>query len=257
MTAGCLPGSCVTRQAGGNVNDHQVHGELAAAFAALPPRVLRAGAGLDDGPSRAIHSLRRGWACRLYDWPDARRAIVEVYLPGDLIGLAAAFSGGPAELVIAATPVTVETVEAAPVLARPRWALCLAARLGEQRRRGDRLAAAIARLDARRRVALMLLDFCERLGDGTTAVLSYHLPLTQAQIGDHLGLTLVHVNRVLRALRDERIVDLNRHVVVIRDLERLRALVDGQVAHRKPVPRGQDLGHAAAMADLPIGLVAD
>ena len=239
------------------MNDLQVHRDLAAAFAASPPRVLKAGAGLDDGPSRAIHRLRRGWACRLYDWPDARRAIVAVYLPGDMIGLAAAFSGGPAELAVAATPVTVETVEAVSVLSQPQAAGCLARLLGEQLRRIDRLAAAIARLDARRRVALLLLDFCARLGDGTTAVLSYHLPLTQAQIGDHLGLTLVHVNRVLRSLRDERIVDLNRHVVVIRDLKRLRALVEGQVAHRKAVSCGEDLGHAAAMADMPVGLVAD
>jgi DNA-binding transcriptional regulator LsrR (DeoR family) len=34
--------------------------------------------------------------------------------------------------------------------------------------------------------------------------------LTQEQVGDHLGLTLVHVNRTLRRLREERIVLVDR-----------------------------------------------
>ena len=50
--------------------------------------------------------------------------------------------------------------------------------------------------------------------------------LTQEQVGGHLGLTLVHVNRTLRRLREERIVLVDRQVVVIMDLDRL-----GEFAH--------------------------
>jgi hypothetical protein len=35
---------------------------------------------------------------------------------------------------------------------------------------------------------------------------------------------VVHVNRVLRSLRDERIVNLERHCVTILDLDRLTSL---------------------------------
>ena len=56
---------------------------------------------------------------------------------------------------------------------------------------------------------------------------TYNLPLTQEQIADHLGLTLVHVNRTLRRLREERIVLVDRQVVIIMDLERLRAFAQG------------------------------
>jgi hypothetical protein len=71
----------------------------------------------------------------------------------------------------------------------------------------------------------MVLDFYRRLRrrkliTGST----YNLPLTQLQIGSYLGLTVVHVNRVLRSLRDERIVQLEKQCVSILDLERLMSL---------------------------------
>jgi CRP-like cAMP-binding protein len=54
--------------------------------------------------------------------------------------------------------------------------------------------------------------------------LIYNLPLTQVQIGNYLGLTVVHINRVLGSLRGERIVDLEKHCVTILDLQRLALL---------------------------------
>ena len=51
--------------------------------------------------------------------------------------------------------------------------------------------------------------------------------MTQEQIADHLGMTMVHVNRILRRLRDERLVMVDRQVVIIMDLDRLRELAHG------------------------------
>jgi DNA-binding transcriptional regulator LsrR (DeoR family) len=53
---------------------------------------------------------------------------------------------------------------------------------------------------------------------------TYNLPLTQIQIGVYLGLTVVHVNRVLRSLRDDQIVNVEKHCVTILDIEQLRRL---------------------------------
>jgi len=59
---------------------------------------------------------------------------------------------------------------------------------------------------------------------------TYNLPLKQTQIGAYLGLTVAHVNRVLRSLRDERIANLHKHTVTIFDVEGLMRLAgDGQV----------------------------
>jgi CRP/FNR family transcriptional regulator, anaerobic regulatory protein len=71
----------------------------------------------------------------------------------------------------------------------------------------------------------MVLDFYTRLSRRRlTTGSTYRLPLSQTQIGAYLGLTVAHVNRVLRSFRDEGIVDIEKHFVTIHDRERLTRL---------------------------------
>jgi CRP-like cAMP-binding protein len=104
-------------------------------------------------------------------------------------------------------------------------ALYIAWLLGQRQQRADRLLSAVLCLDARGRLATIVLDFYTRLRrrrliTGST----YNLPLTQLQIGSYLGLTVVHVNRVLRSLRDEGIVQMEKNCVTILDLDGLKSL---------------------------------
>ncbi|MGH7096465.1 MAG: Crp/Fnr family transcriptional regulator [Stellaceae bacterium] len=172
--------------------------------------------------------LSGGWACRAIGWSDGRRAIIDIYMPGDIIGIETALFDRPHDEVVAITALGVRAIDAAALaelMTHPAAAAAAFWVLAEQQRRVDRLTAALARRDAHERLALMLTDLHDRLRQrGLIAEASYPLPLTQQQIGDHLGLTLVHVNRVLRSLREKRIVSIDRHVVTIRDLDRLRQL---------------------------------
>jgi CRP/FNR family transcriptional regulator, anaerobic regulatory protein len=254
-----------------------------AAFGRTPAQARKPGGRLiaADRPSEAVYRLRTGWACRLRDWPDGRRTILDLYLPDDVVGLESALRERAEDDIVAVTTLTadsIDTTSSVPeLLANRAGATYLAWLLAEQQRRVDRLAAATARLDAQSRLAMMLLELYERLSSRQLiATLSYNLPLTQQQIGDHVGLTLVHVNRVLRGLRESRIATLDRHVVVIRDIERLRRLSAGEVAaargpreierraassgsqmdEREAVARGEDLPDAAAVTDPPVGFVA-
>jgi CRP/FNR family transcriptional regulator len=178
--------------------------------------------------SAPVYRLSGGWACRAVDWPDGRRAILDIHLPGDIIGLEAAVLGHPADEVVAATALSLQAIDGtrlAELMVDPAAALAISWLLAEQQRRVDRLAAALARRDAHERLALMLTDLYDRLSRRDLInSSSYALPLTQQQIGDHLGLTLVHVNRVLRSLRENGLVSIDRQVVTIRDIERLRQL---------------------------------
>jgi CRP-like cAMP-binding protein len=118
-------------------------------------------------------------------------------------------------------------------------AMFILAQLAEQHWRSDRLAASIGRLDAHARLCVLLLDIHDRLRHrGLINRPTFNLPLTQEQIADHLGLTLVHVNRTLRRLREEKIVLVDRQVVIIQDIERLRELAQGlpQAAELPEVP---------------------
>jgi CRP-like cAMP-binding protein len=85
----------------------------------------------------------------------------------------------------------------------------------------------VGRRDARTRVAHLLCEFATRMkaagiGDGR----SCDLPMTQEQLGDAVGLTPVHVNRTLKALADEGIIQRNKRDVSFGDWERVRRVAD-------------------------------
>jgi CRP-like cAMP-binding protein len=86
----------------------------------------------------------------------------------------------------------------------------------------------LTRLDARGRIAAFILGVYERLRQRELiARPTFNLPLTQEQLADHLGITMVHVSRTLRRIREERLVIVERQVVIILDLEELRRAASG------------------------------
>ncbi|MEJ5978088.1 Crp/Fnr family transcriptional regulator [Novosphingobium sp. PS1R-30] len=55
---------------------------------------------------------------------------------------------------------------------------------------------------------------------------AYALPMNQSELGECLGLTVVHTNRVLRELRELGFVQFTRGRVVIEDIEGLKAYAE-------------------------------
>ena len=185
--------------------------------------------GVADGSRDAIYHLRAGWACQFRDLANGHRAITDIYLPGDVIGLDTAIRTRRSEEFLTLTSVTVETIHAQDALidltASQSTALYIAWLLAQRQRRADRLLAAFSCLDARGRLATMLFDFYTRLlGRKLINAPEYNLPLTQTQVGYYLGLTAVHVNRMFQSLRDERMVQMEKHYLIILDLQGLRNL---------------------------------
>lgn len=81
----------------------------------------------------------------------------------------------------------------------------------------------VGRRDSRARVAHILCEFSLRLeAAGMARDHHYELPMTQEQLADAVGLTSVHVNRVLRQLQEEGLIDRNRRAITISDWHRLR-----------------------------------
>ena len=77
----------------------------------------------------------------------------------------------------------------------------------------------------RGRLAAFLIGIYDRLRRADLiARPTFNLHLTQDQVGDYLGLTMVHVSRTLKRMREERLAIVDRGVVIIHDVERLRAV---------------------------------
>jgi CRP-like cAMP-binding protein len=81
----------------------------------------------------------------------------------------------------------------------------------------------VGRRDARSRIGHLLCEFAVRMdAQGLNGPDGYHLPMTQEQIGDAVGLTSVHVNRTLKGLEADGLLFRNKRQISFPDWERLR-----------------------------------
>jgi len=83
----------------------------------------------------------------------------------------------------------------------------------------------IGRRNAIERTAHFFLELAERLSlIGRATKAEFKCPLSQTILGDALGLTAIHVNRVLRQLRERQLLTVRKGCVHIHDLTGLRKL---------------------------------
>jgi CRP-like cAMP-binding protein len=160
---------------------------------------------------------------------------MRIALPGDLLGLPAlAFEEAP-ETITALTDATLCPFGRERLAdlfgAHPRLgALLFTLAVAERTVMADRLAS-VGRTPARARVAALLCDIFARVrlveSSGSDAV---HVPLTQEEIGDATGLTAVHVNRMIRGLVEDGIIERNGNS--IRLLDRARLAEEGNFTDR-------------------------
>ncbi len=175
----------------------------------LDAREYPAGTVLCAAGSPATHffTLMQGWAGIIRHFPDGRRQVLDLYLPGQIMrlrefGAQQARSDLVALTDVVACPFPRERVDellaASATLAR---ALILTL-TAEQALLTERIVN-VARRPAVERLGHFLLELCSRLGGG----LRFDLPLNQELIGDLLGLSSVHISRTLSKLRKAGLIE--------------------------------------------------
>jgi len=162
----------------------------------------------DEGvPSDSFFFLVSGWVASSHVVRNGGRQIMEIHLPGDVLGSSSLSMEKTAEHLGAITDVQVAEVRLSQFgqifIDHPRLAaLFMLHSQSERTALMDRLVC-LGRKTAEQRIAAFLCDLLERLALlGLVKDDSFELVLTQEQIGDILGLTGVHVNRVTRRFAD-------------------------------------------------------
>lgn len=59
-----------------------------------------------------------------------------------------------------------------------------------------------------------------------TSDTSFHLPLSQAELADVLGISTVHMNRMMSALRKIGVITWANHIITILDWEKLQRITE-------------------------------
>ncbi|WP_420606991.1 Crp/Fnr family transcriptional regulator [Novosphingopyxis sp.] len=183
----------------------------------------------EGAKSDDICIVQKGWLLSETVLEGGERQILRFYFPGELIGTASiAFDHACS---------TVRAVQDARLCIFPR------ARLGElfveHPRLGtlfyslgmlevidlnDRLRA-LGRTDGKARLAHLFLSIAERmrvLHGRAEKVLQ--VPLTQSDLADAVGLTAIHVNRLLKEMTSDGLIRRTRREIELRDEDELRLL---------------------------------
>ena len=198
-----------------------------------PPKTVAAGSDIVREHSRPLHStlLISGFSARYSTLEDGARQITEINVAGDFIDLHSLLMKqmdhgvvALTECVIAEAPHSglIDITERYPHLTRLLWLdTIIDAAIHRQ------WLVAMGRRSGLGHLAHLVCELYLRLqAVGQTGDMSFYLPLTQATLGDALGLSTVHVSRLISELRGEGVINWSGGRIDILDWRRLAEIAE-------------------------------
>ena len=179
-----------------------------------------------DAPEH-VHLILDGYACRYKVLSDGQRQIMAYFVPGDFCDLNV--------FILDQMDHSIGTITACQVVEISRSAIdeimanhpritraLLWCALVDEAILREWLVNMGAR-EANERIAHFICELYMRLDAvGRVRDNSFAFPFTQTEVADTMGLSNVHVNRVLRELRESGLVTLKQRVLTILDLDRMK-----------------------------------
>ena len=216
-----------------DAGDRALLGDAFRATRSLEPQqdIVRAGE-----RSSGVHLVLEGFAFRYKLIRDGRRQILGLLLPGDFCDLQSIVLGPSDHHIAALTACTIADVPQRQVdalifrdsrIARALWWATL---VDESVLR--EWLASMGQRPADKRIAHL---FCELLLRqqlvGAAGARDCPLPLTQPMLADILGITPIHVSRILRDLREAGLIELKDRHLHVPEVARLHAFCDFDPAY--------------------------
>lgn len=180
----------------------------------------------DREPVRQGSIILSGFAARVRHFRDGRRQILHLLLPGDVVDWC--------QWAGAVRPTTITALSDVKLALLPHAGTAGLEQAYVQSNALEqgymfRHLARLGRFDAYERLADLLLDLHARMAfAGLAEGDSFSIPLTQEMLADTLGLTGVHINRTLQAMRKDAMVERRGNAFRFLDGRRLRSMVDYQ-----------------------------
>lgn len=199
---------------------------------------------LHEGTSAPhLYTVLSGWAYRSKTTVDGRLQILNFVLPGDLIGLQTAILGEMDHSVTALTPMRLCVFERKDVWEifklHPSLAFSMTWQASKEERILDQTLLSVGQQTGLKKVALLMLHLFDRakaLGQAKGEACA--LPLTQTHIAQALGLTNVHVSRMLTLLARRKLIEFRNGTLTLLDraaAEALSGYSGSPEAERKPI----------------------
>jgi len=168
-----------------------------------------------------------GFAYRQKLTGEGARQIVSLHIPGEPLDFQNVFLGCADHNVQALTGTTLLVIPRAAILrlvaARPGVAHAVLMNVLVEASIFREWIVNVGRRRGRTRIAHLLCEFATRMdAQGLETGTGYVLPMTQEQLGDATGLTAVHVNRMLKSLEGDGLIERDGRLIRFPDISGLQ-----------------------------------
>lgn len=196
---------------------------------------------VDGYEYRNLCFVRDGYAMRYKLLRNGKRQILNVILPGDVIGLPVSFFHRSIYSVIALSDLkfNICPIEAYIELCfqRPQFGLALSWLAVQEAAIYAEHIVDIGRRTPVERVAHFLLEIHSRLLDvGRAEKAGFALPFSQEVMADVLGLSVPHLNRVMQHLKTEELISSRGRAIEFPDPVALQTFAHFQPLNLTPIP---------------------
>lgn len=190
---------------------------------------------------RKLCFVRDGYAVRYKLLRNGKRQILNVILPGDVVGLPGSFYERAAYAVTAITDLRMNVcpLDAYVRLCcrHPQFSLALTWIAVQEATTYAEHVIDVGRRTPVERLSHFLLELHDRLkAIGLAEATRFRLPFSQEVIADVLGLSVPHLNRMMQQLRSEHLIANSERVVEFIDADAMHSLAHYQPQALVPIP---------------------
>lgn len=163
-----------------------------------------------------VYRLEEGWACRYTLLPDGRRQITALYLPGDFCEPQWVLSGRAELPIVALTDVIATEIPLGSIRNSGDEGVSelIDALMTNFNRQSDWIVS-LGRRSATGRITALFTEIYSRLQHNGRVRQPCTIPLTQQDIADVVGLTPVHVNRVVSEMRRQGLIQFSGKTIIV------------------------------------------
>ncbi len=184
----------------------------------------------ESKPSDYMFTLYHGWIACYKTLDNGKRQILRIALPGDMLGFQARLDAPMNHSAIAVTDAVLCAFPRDEMPELLRKNLSVAKRLTELNARDMNICQSrlltIGQQSAMERIAFFCAELFYRVKSiyNTQGDNEIYFPLSQEDIGDATGLTKIHVNRTLKTLREQGLMQIHSRTLTIPDIDKLSEL---------------------------------
>jgi CRP-like cAMP-binding protein len=190
----------------------------------------------DGDKPTTVYLVVDGCVFRYAVLPDGKRQIMSLHVAGDMLNLQNLFLNEIDHSIAALIPTAIGLIPRQAMRSlledQPEIAMRLWHETFIDSATSRQWLIGIGRRNAYARVAHLMCEFFARMtAAGLCEGGTCDFPLTQAELGDALGLSLVHINRTIKKLHHDGLITARPHLLTIHDWTGLKDAADFDSAY--------------------------